>query len=148
MYSGTAGIYHFPSKDLKHSDHVFGPVVIQTERKPISSITNTFLKQGWTEDIETTPFKDIKGVLWTYTVPDESQRSDAEWSAEQVWGYAEHDIPGVGREKRYTRRIHFTSPSLTKDVLLVYGQKDMESTTSASSTSHDEEEDLSSFGAS
>lgn len=143
---GTSGIYHFPSKDLKHSDHVFGAVVIQTERKPLSAITNSFLKEGWTEDVETTPFENVKGVLWTYTVPDKSQGSNAEWAAEQVWGYAEHDIPGVGREKRYTRRIHFTSPSVTKDVLLIYDQKDVEKSTS--SAPYHEEEDLSSFGAS
>ena len=51
----------------------------------------------------------------------------------------------MGRGKRYTRRIHFTSPSLTKDVLLVYDQKDVESSTGSSAASH-HEEDLSSFG--
>jgi hypothetical protein len=136
---GTAGIYHFPSKDFKHSDHVFGTVLITAERKPLSEITDPFLKQGWTSDIETTPFSNVKGALWT------SQRGE-DWSAEQVWGYAEHDIPGVGREKRYTRRIHFTSPTLTKDVLVIYGQKYVE-TTATTSSSHDDE-DLSSFGSS
>jgi hypothetical protein len=87
----------------------------------------------------------VKGVLWTYTVPDKSQRSD-EWSAEQVWGYATHDIGGT-REQRYTRRIHFTSPSVTKDVLLVYENKDIPSSTSASTSTNDSE-DLASFGGS
>jgi hypothetical protein len=142
---GTSGIYHFPFKDFKHSDHVFGAVLINAERKPLSQITHQFLTQGWTSDVETSPFTNTKGVLWTFTVPDKSRRSD-EWSAEQVWGYAEHDIPGVGIQKRYTRRIHFISPSLTKDVLLIYDQKDEDVTATIDSTSHDDDEDLSSFG--
>ena len=92
--------------------------------------------------METTPFPDRKGALWSYSVPDKSQNSN-EWYAEQVWGYAEHDIPGSGREKRYTRKIHFISPTLTKDVLLIYDQKDTGTTTSAASN---EDEDLASFG--
>ena len=88
-------------------------------------------------------------MLWTYTVPDRAERRD-EWSAEQVWGYAIHDIPGRGREERYTRKIHFVSPSLTKDVLLVYDAKDapVSSTTPSDNKSAAEDEDLSSFGAS
>jgi hypothetical protein len=142
---GTSGIYRFPCTELNHSDHVFGAVLITAERKPLSKITNPFLKEGWTLDVETTPFANLKGVLWTYTVPDKSQRSD-EWCAEQVWGYAEHDVPGYGRQKRYTRRIHFTSPSLTKDVLLVYDQEGA-GTSTTSSSNHDDE-DLASYGAS
>jgi hypothetical protein len=141
MWLGTSGVYHFPSTDWKHSDHVFGAVLITAERKPLSEITHEFLKEGWTSDIEESPLNK-KGVLWTFTVPDKSQRTD-EWSAEQVWGYAEHDIPGLGREKRYTRKIHFISPTLIKDVLLVYDSRDVESTIST-----EEEEDLASFGAS
>jgi len=142
---GTSGEYHFPSKDYKHHDHVFGSVLITAERKPLSQITDPFLKEGWTPRT----FKD-EGVLWTYTVPDKSQRKD-EWSAEQVWGYAVHDIPGRGREERYTRKIHFVSPSLTKDVLLVYDAKDApvsRSTPSDSESAAAEDEDLASFGAS
>jgi hypothetical protein len=85
--------------------------------------------------------------LWTFTVPDETHSAQG-WSAEQVWGYAEHDIPGLGRQKRYTRRIHFDSPSLTKDVLLVYdSQSEGTSSVAADSklTAH-EGEDLSSYG--
>jgi len=51
----------------------------------------------------------------------------------------------LGRQKRYTRRIHFVSPSVTKDVLLIYDQKDAGET--GGSAAH-EDEDLSSFGAS
>ena len=137
---GTSGEYHFPSKNYKHYDHVFGAVLITAERKPLSSITIPFLKEGWTPRT----FKDER-VLWTYTVPDKEQRQD-EWSAEQVWGYAIHDIPGRGREERYTRKIHFVSPSLTKDVLLVYDAKD--APVNDTSNSATEDDDLASFGAS
>jgi hypothetical protein len=83
--------------------------------------------------------------MWTLTVPDKATRSD-HWVAEQVWGYAEHDIPNQGREKRYTRKIHFTSPNLTKDVLLVYDRIDDGS--SVNSLSIHENDDLGSFGGS
>jgi hypothetical protein len=136
---GTSGLYNFPSTDFKHSDHVFGAVTIQAQRKPLSEITHPFLKEGWTPDIEDSPFPDVKGALWTYTVPDEPAGNHNKWAAEQVWGYAEHDIPGAGREKRYTRRIHFESPSLTKDVLLIYDLLP---------SAAGEGEDLSSFGSS
>jgi hypothetical protein len=139
-------VYTFPGNDVKHSDHVFGSVIIQSQRKPLSEITIEFLKEGWTSDIEKTPFDEVAGVLWTYTIPDPTT-TDRKWAAEQVWGYAEHDIPGMGRERRYTRKIHFVSPSVTKDVLLVYDQKDVPSTATVSSLAS-EEDDLSSFGAS
>lgn len=66
------------------------------------------------------------------------------WSAEQVWGYAEHDIPGEGRQKRYTRKIHFVSPSLTKDVLVIYDQQDVPK----KQGDGQDDEDLGSFGSS
>jgi hypothetical protein len=143
-YTGTSGEYHFPSKDYKHHDHVFGHVLITAARKPLSQITDPFLKEGWTPRT----FKD-EGVLWTYTVPDKEQRKD-DWSAEQVWGYAIHDIPGKGREERYTRKIHFVSPSLTKDVLLVYDAKDAPVVAAITDTklSAADDEDLASFGSS
>jgi len=118
---------------VKHYDHVFGHVLIDAVRKPLTDIRRNFLKTGWTDDVETTPYDDVKGVLWTYTIPDLEQRDDR-WTAEQVWGYAEHDIPGAGRQKRYTRRIHFVSLNLTKDVLLVYDQVDPPPESSASSS--------------
>jgi hypothetical protein len=132
-----------------HSDHVFGAVSINAERKPLASIAHPFLVQGWTADVQDTPFPDVKGVLWTLTVPDKTKRAD-EWVAEQVWGYADHDIPGKGTEKRYTRRIHFESPALTKDVLLVYDLKDggMTSGSGTTTSTDEEEEDLGSFGGS
>jgi hypothetical protein len=122
-------------------------VSITAERKPLSEINHPFLLQGWDSDVEGSPFENVKGVLWTYTVPDKSQRND-EWSAEQVWGYATHDIPGGTRERRYTRRIHFTSPSLTKDVLLVYENNMPRSSTTTTSASADDGDDLASFGSS
>jgi hypothetical protein len=143
---GTSGVYYIPSTKQEHNDHVFGAVCITAERKPLADITTPFLKEGWTSGVEDTPFDNVKGVIWTYTVPDKTKRSD-EWSAEQIWGYAEHDIVGLGIEKRYTRRIHFTSPNLTKDVLLVYDRRD-DGTTTTSTSAADEEEDLSSFGGS
>jgi hypothetical protein len=49
----------------------------------------------------------------------------------------------------YTRRIHFTSPTLTKDVLLVYENRDIpSSSTTTTSTSADDGDDLASFGSS
>jgi hypothetical protein len=123
---------------------VFGAVAITAERKSLADIKIPYLTTNWTADIEETPLAAVKGVLWTLTVPDKAKRSD-EWTAEQVWGYAEHDIPGIGREKRYTRKIHFTSPTLDKDILLVYDRIDDGSSTSSEAL---EEEDLSSFGAS
>jgi hypothetical protein len=79
-------------------------------------------------------------------VPDK-MHSEQGWSAEQVWGYAEHDIPGLGRQKRYTRRIHFVSPSLTKDVLLIYDTASQGSGVDAvSKPAAHQEEDLSSYG--
>ena len=92
-----------------------------------------------------TPFDDVKGCIWTHTVPDKTT-TDREWIAEQVWGYAEHEIPNQGRQKRYTRRLHFVSPTMTKDVLLVYDQKDGDDTTTTISSERDEE--LASFGGS
>jgi len=146
LIPGTSGVYHFPCKDLKHSDHVFGPVLITAERKPLADITSPFLREGWTSDVETTPFPTTKGVLWTYTVPDQTHKTQG-WSAEQVWGYAEHDIPGVGRQKRYTRRIHFVSPSLTKDVLLVYDtSSDLSGPVAVDKSAIPQEENLASYG--
>lgn len=140
---------------MKHSDHVFGSVLITAERKPLTAITSPFLRDGWVSDVELSPFPPTtaNGVLWTRTVPDTTQSAQG-WSAEQVWGYAEHDIPGLGRQKRYTRRIHFVSPSLTKDVLLVYDwlpekrKSGGGAQAAISEPAADEEEDLSSFGAS
>ena len=149
LTAGTSGVYRFPSKDFKHSDHVFGPVLITAERKPLSDITAPFLREGWTSDVENSPFPNTEGVLWTFTVPDKAHSAQG-WSAEQVWGYAEHDIPGVGRQKRYTRRIHFVSPSLTKDVLLVYDSQS-EGTSGVAAVSKlaaHEGNDLSSYGSS
>lgn len=114
------------------------------------------MKTGWTADVETTPYDDVKGVLWTFTFPDLEKREDR-WSAEQVWGYAEHDIPGAGRQKRYTRKIHFVSPNLTKDVVLIYDQVDpppQSSTSSSEPTSNTTdseatlEDDLGNYGSS
>jgi hypothetical protein len=119
-------------------------VLITAQRKPLSEITHEYLREGWSDDIEVTPFDGVKGAIWTYTVPDKDT-TDREWIAEQVWGYAEHDIPGQGREKRYTRKIHFTSPSLTKDVLLIYDQKDVPT---AQTGTGDVDDDLASFGSS
>jgi hypothetical protein len=128
--AGTHGIYYLPCEQLSHIDHVFGAVLITARRKPLSEITVPFLAEGWTGDIEDSPFPNVTGAVWTYTVPDPSKRKD-QWSAEQVWGYAEHDIPGEGSQKRYTRKIHFVSPKLTKDVLLVYDYKGSPSSTSS-----------------
>ena len=144
LIKGTSGVYYFPCNGHLHSDHVFGAVSIDAQRKPFSEITSAFLKEGWTSDVEVTPFNDVTGVLWTHTTPDKTKRND-EWSAEQIWGYAQHHIPGKGKEKRYTRKIHFVSPSLTKDVLLIYDRKDDGTTTMSSNV---DEEDLSSFGTS
>lgn len=143
---GTSGVYVFPCKELRHTDHVFGSVLITADRKPLADITSPFLREGWTSDVETSPFPTTNGVLWTFTVPDK-MHSEQGWSAEQVWGYAEHDIPGLGRQKRYTRKIHFVSPSLTKDVLLVYDTPSQGSGVGAvNKAAAHQEEDLSSYG--
>jgi hypothetical protein len=145
---GTSGVYTFPSVDARHSDHVFGPVLIKAERKPLVEIQDPFLKEGWGSDVEDSPLENVRGVQWTYTVPDESL-TDRRYSAEQVWGYADIEIPGAGKQRRYVRKVHFVSPTLTKNVLLVYDHADGAPIAVAETPEEEEEEeDLTSFGTS
>jgi hypothetical protein len=102
----------------KHYDYVFGGVTSRASRKSIGDLS-VFNSENW--DLKSSmeqvdgPAKDkCAGFLVVINEPDKELRSD-DWRAINVWGFET-----INGEKRYVRRVHFESPTFTKDLVIVY----------------------------
>jgi len=100
-----------------HYDYVFGAVTSQALRVPIEEL-EYFKDVDWDVEASTAHPEGVgqAGILVVRNGPDETKRED-KWSAYNVWGY--EFIEG---KKTYVRRIHFWSPKLTKDLVVVYDE--------------------------
>lgn len=95
-------------------DHVFGYVTEKARRIPVEEVTDTFLKEDWTQDT----IDDHVVIVDSWSTPD---KNNCTWRAVQVivlyalvvlfsscnqtWGFAM-----VNGERRHVRLLTFTSP--------------------------------------
>lgn len=87
-----------------HEDYVFGKVIAKSRRIQLSEIDDDVLKKGWTEDTI------AKGLIQSH-----GKNVEYEWTVDQIWGFME-----INGERRYARRVKFTTPKVRLDKVIVY----------------------------
>ena len=107
---------------FKHRDHVFGAVETKMTRLPLKEIykTSPWLADGWLDDGEKPFAAGTKpGLMYVLGKPDEQKANKQGWEAHEVWGYADVDIGGK-KERKWIRKVHFTSKDVNQDLTLVW----------------------------
>ena len=78
-----------------------------------------WLAEGWIDAV--TPFADgMNGLVYVDSVPDGEKANKQSWRSQEVWGFAEVDFGGGTKQRKWVRKVHFTSKDVNQDLYLAW----------------------------
>ncbi|KAJ7630795.1 hypothetical protein FB45DRAFT_916587 [Roridomyces roridus] len=107
-FPGTTELRTLDWEQRHNEDHVFGAVIGQSRRVPVSELDIEHLKKDWTADT-------VEHGLIQSLVSSDKEKNSNIWTANQTWGIQE-----INGERRYVRHVKFNAPNDDIEILLVY----------------------------